>query len=403
MISDKLSLANQDFSRRYPGESGRRQPIHTFYGGAQLFRADTCRKLGTLAERALRDNAPDPATLARAVGIPEALAETVYTRVVEKLRREAVENFHIDFEDGYGMRPNDEEDATAQDAAEQVAVAMGDAGLPAFLGLRIKPLNEEWKARAFRTLALFLDTLLSRTGGRLPRNFVVTLPKITVPEQVSALADALERFPGINMELMVETPQSVLLLPQLLEAAHGLCTAVHFGVYDYTASLGITAALQHLMHPAGDFARSMMQIHLAGTGIWPVDGGTNVLPLPGRPDSVERAWKLHYDGVRHALERGFYQGWDLHPAQLPTRYAAVYSFFLEGREAASKRLRNFIAQAARATEVGGVFDDAATGQGLLNYFLRAANCGAIPESDLPALTGLTIEQLRSGSCFRGMP
>ena len=403
MSLDKLSSANEQFSRRYPGESSRRQPIHTFYGGAHLFRADTCRKLGTLAERALSEHAPHPATLARAVGIPGAAAEAVYDRVLEKLRREPVENFHIDFEDGYGIRPNDEEDAAAKTAAEQVEIAITGDGLPSFLGIRIKPLNEEWKARAFRTLHLFLDTLLSRTGGRLPGNFVVTLPKITVPEQVTALADELERYPRVSMELMIETPQSVLLLPQLVEAARGLCTAMHFGVYDYTASLGITAALQHLMHPACDFARSMIQLHLAGTGIWAVDGGTNVLPLPGRPGSVERAWKLHYDGVRHALDRGFYQGWDLHPAQLPTRYAAVYAFFLEGREAASERLRNFVAQAARATEVGGVFDDAATGQGLLNYFLRAANCGAIPESDLPGLTGLTLEQLRSGSCFRPMP
>ncbi len=403
MPSDNLTSANQVFARRYPGESPRRQPVHTFYGGAHLFRADTCRKLGTLAERALHEYAPDAAALALAMGIPSGLAETVYARVVEKLRREPIENFHIDFEDGYGIRPNDEEDATARAAAEQVAVAMADASLPPFLGIRIKPLNEEWKVRAFRTLSLFLDTLLSRTGGHIPRNFVVTLPKITVPEQVSALADALESFQGVAMELMVETPQSVLLLPKLVEAARGLCTAAHFGVYDYTASLGITAVLQHLRHPACDFARSMMQVHLAGTGIWPVDGGTNVLPLPVQPGSVQQAWKLHYDHVRHALDRGFYQGWDLHPAQLPARFAAVYVFFLEGREAASERLRNFIAQAARATEVGGVFDDAATGQGLLNYFQRAANCGAIPESDIPELTGLTLEQLRSGSIFRPMP
>jgi citrate lyase beta subunit len=398
MFSDNLTSANQEFSRRYPGESPRRQPVHTFYGGAHLFRADTSRKLGALAERAFIEYAPDPAALARAVEIHEDLAETVYARIVEKLRREPVENFHIDFEDGYGVRPNDEEDAAARAASEQVALGLAAGTLPPFLGIRIKPLNEESRARALRTLNLFLDGL-----GTRPPNFVVTLPKITVPEQVSALADALEPFPGVGIELMIETPQSVLLLPQLVEAARGLCSAAHFGVYDYTASLGITAAGQHLLHPACDFARSMMQLHLAGTGIWPVDGGTNILPLPNQPGSVERAWKLHYNHVRHALDRGFYQGWDLHPVQLPARFAAVYAFFLEGREAASDRLRNFIAQAARATEVGGVFDDAATGQGLVNYFLRAANCGAIPESDLPELTGLTLRQLRSGSLFRPVP
>jgi len=112
---------------------------------------------------------------------------------------------------------------------------------------------------------------------------------------------------------------------------------------------------------------------------------------------VHRAWKLHHDHIRHSLDNAFYQGWDLHPAQLPTRYATVYSFFLEGLDAASERLRNFISKAAQATMVGDVFDDAATGQGLLNYFLRAINCGAIPEGDAPGLTGLSLEELRSAS------
>jgi hypothetical protein len=80
-----------------------------------------------------------------------------------------------------------------------------------------------------------------------------------------------------------------------------------------------------------------------------------------------------------------------------TRYAAVYSFFLESLDAASERLRNFIAKAAQATLVGEVFDDAATGQGLLNYFLRAINCGAITAAEAQAQTGLTPEELRSAS------
>ncbi|MBD0326542.1 MAG: phosphoenolpyruvate kinase, partial [Pyrinomonadaceae bacterium] len=86
-----------------------------------------------------------------------------------------------------------------------------------------------------------------------------------------------------------------------------------------------------------------------------------------------------------------------HPAQLPTRYAAVYSFFLESLDAASERLRNFVEKAAKATLVGDVFDDAATGQGLLNYFLRALNCGAIKEDEALQLSGLTPAELRSGS------
>jgi citrate lyase beta subunit len=412
-LPDWLATANQEFNRTHPGESGRRQPVHVVYGGAHLFKSGSCRRLGDLAQRALAEYAPDGATLARAVGIPTSLADTVYARIVEKLRREPVEDFRLDFEDGYGIRPDAEEDATADSAAEEVAKGFAEGTLPPFMGIRIKPFNEELKARSMRTLDRFLTALLDTTGGRLPERFVVTLPKITVPEQVRALVDALDRFGDVRMEIMVETPQSIFILPQLVEAARGRCIGAHFGAYDYTASLGITAANQHMLHPACDFARSMMQASLASSGLFLSDSVTNIMPVPvhrGSPLSadqtaenravVHRAWKLHYDHVRHSLDNGFYQSWDLHPAQLVTRYAAVYTFFLECLEAASERLRNFIAKAAQATLVGDVFDDAATGQGLLNYFIRAINCGAIPESDAPGLTGLSLEELRSGSFMK---
>ncbi|HYN86716.1 MAG TPA: hypothetical protein VER32_15810, partial [Pyrinomonadaceae bacterium] len=202
-------------------------------------------------------------------------------------------------------------------------------------------------------------------------------------------------------------------LPPLLEAARGRCTAAHFGTYDYTASCQITAAHQHMTHPACDFARHFMQVSLGSTGVWLSDGATNIMPVPvhraaaggklteqqraENARAVHRAWALHYEHVRHSLTNAFYQGWDLHPAQLPTRYAAVYAFFLESLEAASERLRNFVEKAAKATLVGDVFDDAATGQGLLNFFLRAVNCGAVTEDEARRLTTLTAEELRSAS------
>ena len=384
--------------------AARRQPVHVVYGGAHLFKSDVGPRLGKLAQVALNEYAPDAATLALALEIPNNLADTVYARVVEKLRREPVEDFRIDFEDGYGSRPDAEEDAAVDRAAAEMVKGLAEGTLPPFIGIRIKPLNEELKARSLRTLDRFLDAL----DGHIPPNFVVTLPKITVADQVSALADALDPFGNIPIEIMVETPQSVLMLPRLVEAARGRCIGAHFGIYDYTASLGITAANQHMLHPACDFARSTMLVSLAGTGVWLSDGATNILPV-GQGGTithqqaaenraiVHRAWKLHYDHIRHSLSNAFYQGWDLHPAQLPSRFAAVYTFFLEGLDSASERLRNFIGKAAQATMVGDVFDDAATGQGLLNYFLRAINCGAIPESDAAALTGLTLEELRSAS------
>jgi hypothetical protein len=225
---------------------------------------------------------------------------------------------------------------------------------------------------------------------------------------------------SLKFEMMIETPQSIINhngkinLPILLTAADGRCVAAHFGTYDYTASCNITAAHQHMLHPACDFAKNMMQVSLAGTGVWLSDGATNIMPVAphrfvegGEPltaeqidenrDVVHRAWKLHYDHVRHSLTNAFYQGWDLHPAQLPTRYGAVYSFFLESLEAASERLKNFVEKAAKATLVGDVFDDAATGQGLLNYFLRAINCGAITEDEALKLSGLSLDELRSAS------
>jgi citrate lyase beta subunit len=406
-LPDSLKSANQEFSRRYPGDSGLRQPVHTVYGGAHLFNADLCRKMGAIAERTLTEFAPDPVALALAIGIPEHLADKVYERVIEKLRREPVEDFRIDFEDGYGNRPDAEEDATAELAAQEVLKGAEAGTLPPFLGIRIKCFSEELKERSVRTLVRFLNVL----GPNVPDHFVITLPKITVPEQVSALVDVLDQLgSSVMMEMMVETPQSIFMLPALVAAARGQCVAAHFGTYDYTASLGITAAHQHMMHPACDFARSMMQTSLAGIGLWLSDGATNIMPVPPHrsptlsPEQemenrtvVHRAWKLHHDHIRHSLDNAFYQGWDLHPAQLPTRYATVYSFFLEGLDAASERLRNFVSKAAQATMVGDVFDDAATGQGLLNYFLRAINCGAIPEADAPELTGLSLEELRSAS------
>jgi citrate lyase beta subunit len=388
-----------------------RQPIHTVYGGAHLFKSDTAAKLGATALRVMSEHAPDAAALAAAAAIPDALAERVYARVQDKLTREPVEDFRLDFEDGYGNRPDAEEDGHAQSAAAEVAAGAAKGTLPPFIGIRIKNLGEDLRERALRTAHLFIDRLLKETRGTLPSNFVVTLPKITAASQVSVLAAAFDRIeashhlaPGsLRMELMIETPYSIfdhegaVSLPMLLREGKGRVVAAHFGTYDYTASLGITAAYQHMRHPVCDFARGVMQVALAGTNVWLSDGATNVLPVGADRAVIHRAWKLHCDDIRHSLETGFYQGWDLHPAQLVTRYAAVYAFFLESLDAASERLRNFIARAAQATLVGEVFDDAATGQGLLNFFLRALNCGAVREDEVGALTGLTLDELRSAS------
>jgi|CXWL01.1.fsa_nt_gi hypothetical protein len=427
-----LRAALDALARQYPGEPAGRQPVHTVYGGAHLFSADTASKLGTLARRAFTEYAPDPATLASALGWtgdhPAApLASAIHERVAQKLEREPVEDVRIDFEDGYGNRPDAEEDAAAVAAGQAMAAGLAAAALPPFVGIRIKPFTHELARRSVRTLDLFVSALVKATGGQLPPGFVVTLPKVTVAAQPALLADLCDRLEAtlglaagaLRVELMVETTQSIfapdgtVALPRLVAAARGRCVGAHFGTYDYTAGCNITAAYQTMDHPACDFARQAMQVALAGTGVALSDGATNVLPVPphrapagssltaeqlaANRRVVHAAWRLHYDHVRHSLRQAFYQGWDLHPAQLPTRYAAVYSFFLEGVDAAADRLRNFVGKAAQATLVGEVFDDAATGQGLLNFFLRALNCGAVNEDEVLTRTGLTLEELRSRS------
>ncbi len=426
-ILARLHAANAQFSPHYPGEAGRRQPVHVVYGGAHLFKAETVQKLGAIAQRTVTTYLPDAKTLAQIFQVAEPLAEKVYARLLDKLAREPIEDLRIDFEDGYGFRSDEEEDAHAVAAAEQTALALAANALPPFFGLRIKPLNEELAARSLRTLDIFLTTLCQRTNSNLPANFVITLPKVVIAEQVAALAEMCVSLEdnlslsanSLQLELMIETPQSLINIrgevpvPKLIAAANGRCRGVHFGAFDYTAACGITASYQDIRHPACDFARAMMQAALSGTGVWLSDGVTTTLPMEAHRGGdvtpaqqaenqagIHRAWQLHYDNIRHSLRSGFYQSWDLHPAQLIPRYAATYAFFLEGLDAATARLRNFLDKAAQATTVGDVFDDAATGQGLLNYFVRAVNCGALGEAEAQAMTGLTLEELRSASFVR---
>ena len=456
-INNHLKTANTLFSENYPGESPERQPVHTVYGGAHIFKEGTAMKMGVGAINHIRAYAPNFVEFSKILELKgydqlpnsqedistleeyfasessESKEEhsayfsyTVYQRVLEKLSREAVEDFRIDFEDGYGNRPDEEEDNHAVLAAEEVAKGMTSHSLPPFIGIRIKPLTEEQKNRAIRTLDLFISSLSERTNGNLPDNFVVTLPKVTIPEQVTALVQLFEVLEqktdlptgSLKLELMIETPQSILdsngnsALPSLVKASDGRCTGAHFGVYDYTASTNITAEYQSLTHPNCDFARHMMQVALGGTGVRLSDGATNILPVgPHRPtdgnpltDSqleenkmvVHNAWRLNFNNVSHSLKHGYYQGWDLHPSHLPLRYAAVYSFFLEGLSSTSIRLKSFMGKAAQATLIGDVFDDAATGQALLNYFLQGISCGAILEKDVEK-TGLTLDEIRTRS------
>jgi hypothetical protein len=457
-ISAGLEGEHAAFRARYPGASGGPQPIHTYYCAGDLFRRDLVRALGEGALRSLDEFAPDFIMFAKAIGLagserlpaapgaaanlaeavagdPESarkedraawLAHTVYTRVRERLSREPVEDLRLDFEDGYGNRPWEEEDRHAAAAAAEIAAAIESSGAMPSIGIRTKPFSEDLRARSLRTIDILLTELAAKARGKVPAKFFINLAKITVPGEVAALAkacDHLEKLlalaPGtLRIELMIETTQSAInesgaasLLP-LVDASRGRCAGAHFGVYDYTAACGITAAHQHMLHPVCDFAREVMRVALAGTGVQISDGATNVLPVPVHRVSgdaaltgqqiienraaVHAAWKLHFGDVRHSLVNGFYQGWDLHPAQLPTRYAAVYSFFLESLEPAAARLRALIEKRTQPSG-GEVADDAATGQALLAYVLRAVDCGAVTEREAESLTGLPAAEIRGGS------
>ncbi len=403
----RLRAAHATFARRYPGDTGARQPIHTVYGGADRFRADTARALGDQALAVLEEHADDVDTFAAVTGVPPALAAEVRRRVVAKLRREPVEDFRLDFEDGYGNRPDAEEDGHAEAAAAELAAGHAAGTLPPFVGIRIKSLCGELAARALRTLERFV-TALVRAAGALPAGFVVTMTKIVSVEEVAVMGDvlaALEERLGlargvVPIEIMVETTQCVLdadgrsLLPRLVEAAAGRCRGAHFGTYDYTTGSDIGVAHQRMGHPACEFAKQVMKTTLAGTGVWLSDGSTSLLPVGDR-EAVHAAWRLHADDVRRSLVTGLYQGWDLHPAQLPTRFAAVYGFFREGLASASERMASFLARATGDEAVA----DPHTGQGLLNFFLRAHASGAIGADEIAA-AGLTLDDLETRSFAR---
>ena len=423
-LFNRLRDANNSFNEIYPGDKSDRQPVHTLYGGANLFKSDSPITLGQRALEILDTYAPNHEVFGKAFGLTGGndFAKKIYNKVVAKLKSEAIEDFRIDFEDGYGNRSNDEEDATAIAVAKEVAKGMNDKTLSPFIGIRVKPFTEEMKERGLRTLDLFISTLVKETNGKLPDNFVVMLPKVTIPEQPETLAgffDILEEDLGLSkgvlkMEMMVETTQAVMAIDgtnplyKFIKESKGRCIAMHFGTYDYTASCSITAKYQEMDHPVCDFAHHVTKVALAHTGIWLSDGATNTMPIgPHRGELtdaqkeenmqvVHRAWKKGYDHIRHSLWNGYYQGWDLNPAQFPMRYAAVYAFFLESYDDAVDRLKTFVEKAARATLIGDVFDDAATGQGLLNYFLRALNSGAITEEEVLA-TGSTLDEIRGRS------
>jgi citrate lyase beta subunit len=402
LLDERLAEADAELAARYPGDPGSRQPVHTVYVPADRFTATTARVWGDTALGLLDEHAPTAADLATAARLAPDLVDEVHDRVRDKLVRQPVEDLRVDFEDGYGLRPDDEEDAAAAAAATAMAAAAAAEDGPSWIGVRFKSLEAPTRRRGLRTLERVLAGLLD-TGG-LPDGFVLTLPKVTSAAQVAAMAevcDRLEQAYGLppsrlGFEVQVETAQAVLdaagtaTVARMITAAQGRCTGLHYGTFDYSAALGIAAAHQSLEHPAADHAKAVMQLAAAGTAVRLSDGSTNVLPVGGRAE-VRAAWSLHARLVRRSLERGYYQGWDLHPGHLPTRYLATYAFFREALPAAAARLRTYLDRVD-----GGVLDEPATAQALAATVLRGVHCGAVDAAEVERATAVpqaTLEAL----------
>ncbi|MGZ4611104.1 MAG: DUF6986 family protein [Actinomycetes bacterium] len=363
-------LAPVDGASKAAATTGR-QPVHTAYVPADVLDGDTVDTWGVTALTALREFAPTPDVL--------GVDGEVYARVVAKLGSEPVEDLRVDFEDGYGDRPDTEEDADARRVGELLRHP-GVSGS----GVRIKSFERPTRARALRTLDILLTA-----AGRVPDGFVVTLPKVSAPEQVVAVdelcraVDAAVGGAPLRFELQVETPAAVARMSEIVAAAGPRCAGLHYGTYDYSAALGVAAAHQSLDHPVADYAKAVMQVAAAVAGLRVVDGSSNVLPV-GDAAAVRAAWELHMRLVRRSMRGGIYQGWDLHPAQLVSRYAAAFSFYRDGFAVAAERLRDY-----RQRVAGGVLDEPATARALAGYLRRGLDCGALDEPEVEAAAGLT--------------
>lgn len=397
-VEQRLADDDREFAAAYPAPRPRRQPVHTCYVPADRFGSGTVRSWGDQALELLAAH-EDIAVAVAGRGGPDETGPLL-ERVRAKLRHEPIEDLRVDFEDGLVGCGEADEDRYATVAAVALAEVIGGEGAPARVGLRIRGLEPRTRARGLRTLTLFVRALAAATAVEA---LTVTLPKVTSVGQVEAIAEVaeeLERLTGLapgtlGLELQIETPQSVLgphgvvLLPLLLRAGDGRVTGFHYGTYDYSSTSGVAALHQASDHPVADFAKRLMQLATADTGIEVSDGSSNILPVGGAAD-VEHAWSEHARLVRRALASALYQGWDLHPGQLVTRYLTTYAFYREGFAVAAGRLR--------AHRQGGdgpatVLDEPATARALASFLVRGVECGALAEDEVVTATGGDLDGL----------
>lgn len=401
-VDRRLSAADAELVTRYPGDDGRRQPVHTVYIPGDRYSATMPADWGFTALAAAKDagGLDAVAALVGANDRTDCEPETLATLVESKLTTEPVEDLRIDFEDGYGTVDDATEDDDVAQAIAALRIALDAGTSTPFVGTRFKCLEAGTRARGLRTLDMFISGLVD--SGGLPDGLTLTLPKVTSVAQVEAMvvvANALEGANGlpagrIRFEVQVETPQAILgadgraPVARFIDAGQGRLSSLHYGTYDYSASLGIAAAYQSMEHPAADHAKNVMQLAVAGTGVHISDGSTNILPV-GDPDNVANAWTLHARLVRRHLERGIYQGWDMHPAQLVTRYLATYAFYRGAFANASARLRDYVHRLD-----SNIMDEPATARALANVIHRGSVCGALAAEEIETATDLPMSTVR---------
>jgi citrate lyase beta subunit len=402
--------ADDRLAQLHPGDTGSRQPVHTVYVPADQMTADLVRRWGTAATKALDSHARTATDFADALNLNRRrrqllTGDGVWDALRRKLDSEPIEDLRVDLEDGYGDRGDGAEDRDAVASARALATAVQEGTAPPFCGVRFKSLEPGTRRRGLRTLDLVLGTLFD--SGGLPPGWVVTLPKVTALEQVQAMVEACNRLESahglrdgiLRFEVQIETPQAILgpdgaaLVARLVDESGPRLAGLHFGTYDYTAALGIAAGYQAMDHPAAEHAKQVMALAVAGTAVRLSDGSSNVLPVGDRT-AVHQAWALHARLVRRSLVRGFYQGWDLHPAQLPTRYAATYLFYRDGLDHVGHRLATYLGSVSGETADGGHLDEPATAQALAQFVLRGVDCGAVAAEEVSPLIGDDIETLR---------
>ncbi|WP_295626529.1 DUF6986 family protein [uncultured Corynebacterium sp.] len=395
------ALAADDAHRdaTWPGPVTWRQPVHTVYVPADRFHAGLVDEWGATARETWARHGGGVTGVADLLAIEPDLAREVVDLVDAKLATEPIEDLRIDFEDGFtqaGVAPGDrdaDEDARVDDAVAAIA----DRGAPAaFWGIRFGSFDAATRDRGIATLVRFLTGIRAAGVRPAPRELRLTFPKVTSVTQVEALVkmlEALESDTRLGFEIQVETPQSIIgadgtsPLPAMITAGGGRVLSLHYGTYDYSAYLGVAAADQAMDHPVADHAKDVMQAAAAGRGVEISDGSTNRLPVGAR-DGIRVGWTVHGHLVRRHLARGIWQGWDLHPNQLPTRFAATYAYFRVRTPEALDRL-----DAHLSGRHGAFADEPATAKALASFLGRAVDCGAVTGAELRRSTGLDRAEL----------